>query len=218
MVSCFERIQKFILTENRVDSRQIESSDGSIATSNESPIKEKLQVDITPLSADNAITLSNAKFSWPGCETPVLQQISTSIAHGKLTMVIGPVGCGKTTFLKALLGEIAPSEGSVLTAKNNFAYCDQSPWIFEGTLKENIVGFSEFDQAWYDTVLHACALDEDITRFPAGHETMLGGQGLNLSGGQKQRVVCISFPYFNYCKATTNVPSLLHVYSLLDER
>lgn len=191
MVACFQRIQQFLLTEPRSDSRRIVSSTtNSLALAKCDP--EEKAPAATDYSPGTAISMSSASFIWPGSASPALRNISLSIPQQKLTMIFGPVGCGKTTLLHALLGEISASEGGVVAASAESAYCDQTAWIMDGTLKDNIVAFSDFDEQWYQTVLHACALDEDLLHFRDGNDTKLGDQGVNLSGGQKQRVVCHS--------------------------
>ena len=195
MIACFQRIQKFLLTEPRPDSRRIVSSTATIPALEESSAAEKNGLAVS----NTAISINGATFTWPDSARPVLQNITLSIPRQKLTMVFGPVGCGKTTLLNGLLGEISTSEGEVVSTSADFAYCDQTAWIMDGTLKSNIVAFSDFDEKWYQTVLHACALDEDLLHFCDGNDTKLGDHGVNLSGGQKQRVVChfISEPSTN---------------------
>lgn len=98
-------------------------------------------------------------------------------------MIIGPVGCGKSTLLKAILGEITVSNGIIEVASLDIAYCDQTPWIINGTLRDNVIAFSSFESKWYNTVIHACALDVDIAYLPDGDSSNLGSKGLTLSGG-----------------------------------
>lgn len=69
------------------------------------------------------------------------------------------------------------------------AYCSQTPWIYEGTIRDNIVGCSELDNPWYQSVLRCCDLDEDIGRMPDGDAAAVGSGGSKLSGGQRQRIV-----------------------------
>lgn len=72
------------------------------------------------------------------------------------------------------------------------AYCAQTPWLVNESILKNICGLTELsliNEAWYDSVIHACALDEDIKLLPEGDRTIIGSRGLTLSGGQKQRLV-----------------------------
>ena len=55
-------------------------------------------------------------------------------------------------------------------------------------MQKNILGFANSDSEWYNAVMHACALDEDVRLFPLGDQTLIGSNGISLSGGQKQRL------------------------------
>jgi ABC-type transport system involved in cytochrome bd biosynthesis fused ATPase/permease subunit len=76
------------------------------------------------------------------------------------------------------------------------AYCQQSPWIFNGTLRTNIIGESPIDQQWLREVVYACALDVGRIGLPLGLDTVTGSSGAQLSGGLKQRVVSIPVTSF----------------------
>jgi ABC-type transport system involved in cytochrome bd biosynthesis fused ATPase/permease subunit len=77
------------------------------------------------------------------------------------------------------------------------AYCQQSPWIFNGTLRKNIIGESPLDDKWLKEVVYACNLDVENTTLSLGLDTVAGSSGAQLSGGQKQRVVSISVISFH---------------------
>lgn len=124
----------------------------------------------------------------------ILNNLNFEIAKGKITMVIGPVGCGKSTLLKLLLGELPTVVGSVLTTFTAAAFCPQTPWTIWGTIRHNIVAFSQWEKKWYDTVVQSCFLLEDFSDLPVGDQTTTGSGGSRLSGGQKQRVVRSLFP------------------------
>ncbi|KAF5614045.1 Canalicular multispecific organic anion transporter 2 [Fusarium tjaetaba] len=140
--------------------------------------KETVDVD--------AIAIQNASFQTPDGKS-LLADINLQISPGTLSMLVGRVGCGKSSLLKAIIGELIPAEGTV-KAEDSLAYCDQIPWLRNTTIRENIVGQSPMDDKWLSTVLHACALDEDLHQLPQGQETIVGSGGVALSGGQKQRV------------------------------
>eukprot|EP00397_Hematodinium_sp_SG-2012_P002572 GEMP01002579.1.p1 GENE.GEMP01002579.1~~GEMP01002579.1.p1 ORF type:complete len:1000 (+),score=191.70 GEMP01002579.1:161-3160(+) len=106
------------------------------------------------------------------------------IVPGSLLAVVGPLGSGKTAFLKTLLGEMTSS----VAIDQTIAYCAQSPFIRHTTLQGNILGEEEFDSKRYDDVIKRCQLESDFDQLPLGDETEIGERGLNLSGGQKARV------------------------------
>jgi len=112
------------------------------------------------------------------------------LRKGTLTVVTGPVGCGKSSFLSAILGEmnVKKNQSVSVSTRGSISYCAQEPWIQNATLRDNITFGSAFDQAKYESVLHACALEADIAALPGGDLTEIGERGINLSGGQKARV------------------------------
>jgi ABC-type multidrug transport system fused ATPase/permease subunit len=90
--------------------------------------------------------------------------------------------------MKAMLGEIKPSKGFVYTGTRKIAYVSQHPWIQNLTIRQNILGVSSYDEAWYNQVVYACGLEQDIAELPNKDATKAGSGGVSLSGGQKQRL------------------------------
>lgn len=135
------------------------------------------------------IFVRSGAFGWTAGELPVVQDVNLAISRSQFTIIIGPVASGKTTLLKALLGETPISSGIVQISTLDFSFCDQTPWLLSQTIQKNVIGFAHLDPEWYNAVIHACALDEDISLFLHGDQTMIGSNGITLSGGQKQRLV-----------------------------
>ena len=107
---------------------------------------------------------------------------------GSLTAIIGQVGSGKTSLLNGcILGMMrkVSGEGKV---RGKVAYVSQRPWVFSGTVKENICMSSAFDAAKFNEIVRVCQLEQDLQAFSAGSDTELGERGINISGGQKARV------------------------------
>lgn len=147
----------------------------------------------------NAVTIQNGTFGWEAGKEPVLSDITLTVPRGSFTMFIGPSGCGKSSLLKAILGEIPCAEGKVELSSGSVAFCDQTPWHMNGTIKDSIVAMSEYDPRWYATVVQACALEEDLGQFPRGDRSIIGSKGVALSGGQSQRIVSqASYISFNF--------------------
>jgi ABC-type multidrug transport system fused ATPase/permease subunit len=182
--AAFGRIQDFLCLDERVDGRIfLESSKRAVPG----------RVDGQLYDQYPSIQINNGCFSWG--QGDVLQDVNTTIGgsdQGSLTMVIGPVGSGKSNFLKSLLGEISCSKGCMNLTESNIAFCDQTPWLINATLRENVVAESgDFDEMWFDTVIGACDLITDFASFAKGADTIVGDNGVKLSGGQKQRVVSL---------------------------
>ncbi|ETW05148.1 hypothetical protein, variant [Aphanomyces invadans] len=109
------------------------------------------------------------------------------VPKGQFVVCCGPVGCGKSSFLELCIHMLAVSSGSV-AVHGTVAYCAQTPWIQNTTVRDNILFGQPMDRMWYKMTLYMCALDEDLARWPSGDATIAGDQGCALSGGQKHRI------------------------------
>ncbi|GAV06290.1 hypothetical protein RvY_16304 [Ramazzottius varieornatus] len=138
-------------------------------------------------STQFAIQVRSASFSYSKEQLPVLKDINLEVLPGSLVAVVGPVGSGKSSLCGAILGLLEKQSG-VVVVKGRVAYCSQSAWIQNLTVRENILFGMGFDEERYQTVVDACALLSDFDILPAGDATEIGERGINLSGGQKQRI------------------------------
>jgi ATP-binding cassette subfamily C (CFTR/MRP) protein 1 len=186
-VACFSRIQNYLRQNSRPEAQKLKNLTARTSSSSSSSCNDE-----KTLVNGEAIKLRNASFGWTSEAGPVLSSIDLSIPSAKLTMIIGPIASGKSTLLKGILGETPISEGSIQIFSQSVAFCDQTPWLINDTLRTNITGSAHFDATWYAAVVRACALEEDVARFPEGDQVVVGSNGMSLSGGQKQRVVSIT--------------------------
>uniref|UniRef100_A0A286XDQ4 ATP binding cassette subfamily C member 9 n=1 Tax=Cavia porcellus TaxID=10141 RepID=A0A286XDQ4_CAVPO len=164
-------------------------------------------------SEDIAIKVTNGYFSW-GSGLATLSNIDIRIPTGQLTMIVGQVGCGKSSLLLAILGEMQTLEGKVHWSNRNrysVAYAAQKPWLLNATVEENITFGSPFNRQRYKAVTDACSLQPDIDLLPFGDQTEIGERGINLSGGQRQRICVARALYQN-----TNIVFLDDPFSALD--
>uniref|UniRef100_A0AAA9TPH6 Uncharacterized protein n=1 Tax=Bos taurus TaxID=9913 RepID=A0AAA9TPH6_BOVIN len=116
--------------------------------------------------------------------TPTLQDLFFTARPGELLAVVGPVGAGKSSLLRAVLGELPPSQGQV-SVHGRITYVSQQPWVFSGTVRSNILFGKKYEEDRYEEVIKACALGELLED---GDETVIGDRGTPLSEGQKARV------------------------------
>uniref|UniRef100_A0A8C8W2R8 ATP-binding cassette, sub-family C member 9 n=1 Tax=Peromyscus maniculatus bairdii TaxID=230844 RepID=A0A8C8W2R8_PERMB len=170
--------------------------------------------------------VTNGYFSW-GSGLATLSNIDIRIPTGQLTMIVGQVGCGKSSLLLAILGEMQTLEGKVYWSNVNesepsfeatrsrsrysVAYAAQKPWLLNATVEENITFGSPFNRQRYKAVTDACSLQPDIDLLPFGDQTEIGERGINLSGGQRQRICVARALYQN-----TNIVFLDDPFSALD--
>lgn len=143
---------------------------------------------LVPPSTSESLNLHKASFGWDTEKEPILKEISASFTPGTFTMLVGPSGCGKSTLLQALLGEVPNMGGSLSAQVDSMAYCSQSPWHMNVSIRDSVTAMLDFDAKWYSTVLHACALDKDLEQIRDGDDTIIGSGGTALSGGQSQRI------------------------------
>ncbi|RFN51788.1 ABC transporter, transmembrane domain, type 1 [Fusarium flagelliforme] len=150
--------------------------------------KENPYANMGGKPSNAAIMMSDVTATWNADLPPIISDISLSLPNSKLTMIIGPVGCGKTTLLNAILGEVPHATGTTTLNRDELGYCSQTPWLTNATARENIIGMCAFDATWYATVVRACGLDQDFQQLARADEAMVGSNGTTLSGGQKARI------------------------------
>lgn len=197
----FARVQEFLTVRPRSDYRthdraqspgrplsEIQHLHDVVELAQPGKVQDQ-EKEVPQSSAHICVTVWECNVRWEMDTAPVLSNVSFEILEGSLTAVIGPVACGKSTLLQTVLGEVPYIRGVVRIAGGRVSYCCQSPWIFNASIKDNIVAQSGFDPAWYRTVLSVCALDKDLSQLHEGEDTMVGSNGSALSGGQKTRVV-----------------------------
>ncbi|XP_047546407.1 ATP-binding cassette sub-family C member 8 isoform X4 [Lutra lutra] len=186
--------------------------------------------------ADNwCVQIIGGFFTWTPDGIPTLSNITIRIPRGQLTMIVGQVGCGKSSLLLATLGEMQKISGAVfwnslpdetgedpsperepvadsdVRKRGPVAYASQKPWLLNATVEENITFESPFNKQRYKMVIEACSLQPDIDILPHGDQTQIGERGINLSGGQRQRISVARALYQH-----TNVVFLDDPFSALD--
>ncbi|KAJ7489763.1 P-loop containing nucleoside triphosphate hydrolase protein [Mycena galericulata] len=157
-------------------------------------LPEKAESQEDPMDADSIrippavhVSLRGCTFSWDD-KTRVLHDISLDLAPRELHMIVGSVASGKSTLLMSILGETELVGGISEVKAHKIALASQTPFIYPGTLRANILLDSPFDEAFYGEVIHACGLRQDIDALPRRDMVKLGDKGATLSGGQRQRL------------------------------
>lgn len=119
-------------------------------------------------------------------KTPILKDINMKLKPG-LNVLIGPVGCGKSMLIKAILNEYILLSGK-MNIEGTLSYAPQNSWVFPSSIKQNILFGQEFNEEKYKKVLEVCALKFDLDGLTEGDETILSDCSVNLSKGQQARV------------------------------
>ncbi|KAK3685122.1 hypothetical protein B0T22DRAFT_428585 [Podospora appendiculata] len=172
-------------------------------------------------AGQRVIGFKDATFIW-GSKTTVaddgsmafrLLDLDIEFKIGKLNIITGPTGSGKTSLLMALLGEMTIMKGRVFLPggrsredvrpdpetglAETCAYVAQQAWLVNASIKDNILFSAPLDEQRYKDVIVACALERDLEILDHGDETLVGEKGITLSGGQKQRISLARAVYSN---------------------
>lgn len=205
---CLDRIQAYLLLEVQAEVEVLPLDEKRRRTASSASSSGVTSVHIeaekTDRSPSQSVVLENVTVKYPGASedaAAVLPDLSLRLRDGEVVMVVGPVGCGKSTLLRTIVGDLRAARGSLWLRDAEVAYCQQAPWLTNASVRANVVGqsFSEGggdDDAWYETVKSACALDVDVANWPEGDGTKIGSGGIACSGGQKQRLVSIAQALF----------------------
>ncbi|KAH8370754.1 hypothetical protein KR093_004890, partial [Drosophila rubida] len=143
-------------------------------------------------SAAKGLILRQVSASWDKASTqqqrrPHVRDISFELHSTQMVGIVGNVGSGKSTLLNVILGEVELMQGRV-ELHGKLSYAPQEPWIFQASIRDNILFVEPYDEQRYRAVVHACQLDCDLALLPQGDATVVGERGISLSGGQKARI------------------------------
>lgn len=149
------------------------------------------------------LKVEKLSFSYDGTQA-VLKDFSMQVSEGEKIMLMGESGCGKSTLLKLLLGFYNKTAGKIMLCGHDIneyplwqlrqliTYIPQNSYLFEGTIRENIIyGYAGDQEVTEEEVTRVAKLayaDEFIQALPMGYDTKVEAGGSNLSGGQRQRI------------------------------
>lgn len=150
---------------------------------------------------DKAVVFDRVSFAYNKGGEMILSNLSFEIAMGKIVAFVGESGQGKTTIFKLLCGLYENENGQMTVggingqkqgmrfARNRIAVVEQKPFLFEGTIYDNIAaGSDKPSKLLVERAAKLAGIHEFIAALQKGYETMLGENGAGLSGGEKQRV------------------------------
>ncbi|XP_043486989.1 probable multidrug resistance-associated protein lethal(2)03659 [Polistes fuscatus] len=214
----FNRIQEFLMLEEVISTTETSWTRAKykkrrykndlescrIILKNEEPV-----INVEPIKPAS-IQLIRVSANWTSNKLPpTLCNVNLKVDSGQLCILFGQVGAGKTALLYVLLKELPLGAGSINILQNTktkmesqtdlkqffidnpnikISYASQEPWLFDGTIKENILFGREYDGKRYMDVTRVCALNKDFQQLPQGDMSFVGEKGVMLSGGQKARI------------------------------
>lgn len=191
MIGIACRIQGYLLEPVREDTRiLIESSPGIVETGDRHAGE---QDDPSGSHQTRQSIVFDSVSLRPAASAGIcLEDISVKMVQGSLNVICGAVGTGKTTLARAILGDVPPEKGTIGISSRRIGYCAQKPWLINASIKSIVCGPTldhDIDEDWYQTVIDACDLVEDMKHFSNSGSDTVGSRGTTLSGGQRQRVV-----------------------------
>ena len=184
--ACLERIQGFMEAEPRVDYRILDSRG-----LNNKREKEEMELKEEEEPVGSAIEIYKGEL-WMGKRHVVSQEYQPP--HSSISTYHGGWAC-RVREVNLVQGSLRRGSSVARAGHDNAAcvsrkvvYCDQIPYLFNATIRQNITGSSPFQQARYTSIIEATMLQPDLSTFLTGDGTTVGSQGITLSGGQKQRI------------------------------
>lgn len=198
-----ERIQKFLQRSEVSDADCAVPLSQQHSDAESRVLAKQLPPEIATELPSVSVLFHNASFVWEKSESSAprsqfsgLHDLSMVVKRGELVGIIGVIGSGKSSLLSALLGHMVKTSG-VTALRGRVAYATQNAWIFNDTLRNNVLFGLDYDEQRFVAAVQACALASDLDQLPGREETEIGERGINLSGGQKARVSMARLVYDN---------------------
>lgn len=161
---------------------------------------EPEQVQQARIGKLDEVQIDHVKFTYPGAEREVIDDLSLTLHPGEKLALLGPSGTGKSTLLKLILGDETPTSGQITLngepvarlqdqRAELFGVLDQQPYLFNTTVMNNVrLGNLNATDEEVMAAVKAVELDDLITRLPAGYQTQVQEAGSRFSGGERQRL------------------------------
>ncbi|XP_017000056.2 probable multidrug resistance-associated protein lethal(2)03659 [Drosophila takahashii] len=187
------RVQKFLLSE------EVETSDNKVdytETGEDLPEAGEKLIGTTrsfitteePVHSKACLSICGLKAKWDtNAPDYTLSGVNLKIHPGTLLAIVGHTGSGKSSLIQAVLGELRAESGEI-KVNGSISYASQEPWLFSGTVRQNILFGQPMDRRRYYSVVRECALERDFELLPLKDKTIVGDRGASLSGGQKARI------------------------------
>jgi len=161
--------------------------------------EQKMVEDLSMVQGDMTFKKVHYKYDYG---QDILSDINLTIKHGSKIAFVGVSGSGKSTLAKMMVNFFNPSQGEIRLGDMNLNHIDkkslrqhinylpQQPYVFNGTILENLLLGAKEDTTWEDILraVELAEIREDIERMPLNYQTELTSDGTGISGGQRQRI------------------------------
>lgn len=153
-----------------------------------------------PVVVQGHMEFKNLTFSYPGKESPVLQDITIDLPKGKTLAIVGRTGSGKSTLVNLISRLYNVPDGTIIidgkdmndislaSLRGSIGYVPQDTFLFSSSIKSNIDFFSGKSDEEIIQASKTAMIYNDIMEYPNQFNTQIGERGVTLSGGQKQRI------------------------------
>ena len=177
---------------------------------------------VSEIEAEGNINIKDVYFSYTP-DAPLIEQFNLSVKKGERVAIVGPTGCGKTTFINLLMRFYDVDSGKIFidgideramtrhALRSSFGMVLQETWLMAGTVRDNIaMGKPDATDEEIENAARRAHAHSFIKRLPDGYHTVIGEDGGNLSQGQKQllciaRVMLMSPPVLILDEATSSI-------------
>lgn len=177
---------------------------------------------VSEIEAEGNINIKDVYFSYTP-DAPLIEQFNLSVKKGERVAIVGPTGCGKTTFINLLMRFYDVDSGKIFidgideramtrhALRSSFGMVLQETWLMAGTVRDNIaMGKPDAMDEEIENAARRAHAHSFIKRLPDGYHTVIGEDGGNLSQGQKQllciaRVMLMSPPVLILDEATSSI-------------
>jgi len=177
-----------------------------------------------PLHGD--IEFADVTFKYPDGDEYVLEHFNLKVPQGTNVAIVGETGAGKSTLVNLVCRFFEPTEGAVLIdgrdarersvqwLHSNIGYVLQTPHLFSGTIRENLLyGREDATDEELDAAIKSVNAQGIIERMENGYDTVIGEGGNNLSTGEKQllsfaRAILVDPAIFVLDEATSSIDTL----------
>jgi len=154
----------------------------------EEPLDADPERSIAPATSPAAVVFDNVSYTFADASESAIEHASFTIPAGSITAFVGSTGSGKTTLVELIAGLVSPTEGTLALTPGTRAIVFQEPFLFGGTVRDNVsVGLELTDEQVWEA-LRMAAADGFVRDLEDALDTLVGERGVTLSGGQRQRV------------------------------